>query len=111
MTQEQKSLAKKRRSSNAWVVVLLLITATLYRFTPEILAFISGSRPEEIADVGIEVLQRGFIAMLFIPWAIVFSAVMASIVESQMREDAFGSLSRWGVIFVVCVVAFVMIVT
>lgn len=111
MTTEQKSLAKKRQRSNAWVVALLLITATLYRFTPEILAFLSGSRPEEIADIGIEVLQRGFIAMLFIPWSIVFAAVMASIAESQMREDAFGSVSRWGVLFVVCIISFILIVT
>lgn len=111
MTTEQKALAKKRRSSNLWIMALLLITATLYRYTPEMLAFLSGSRPEEIADLGVEVLQRGFVAMLFLPWAIVFSAIMASIVQSQLREDAFGTMSRWGVIFVTCVVCFILTVT
>ncbi len=110
MTTEQKSLAKKRRSSNLWMVACLLITATLYRFTPEILAFLASTRPEEIADIGIEVLQRGFIAMLFIPWAIVFSAAMASLVEGQLREDAFGSMSRWGVVFIAILVCFIAIV-
>jgi hypothetical protein len=107
---DPKTLAKKRRASNLWMMALLVITATLYRFTPEILAFLSGTRPEEIADIGIEGLQKGFIAMFYLPWAIAFSAAIASLVEPQLREDAFGSLSRWGVLFALMVLCFTLIV-
>lgn len=111
MTEQQKSLVKNRTRSNLWMLLLLAVSAVLYRYSPEILAYLTSQRPEEIADIGIEALQKGFIAMMYIPWAVVFSAAIASFVEPQLKEDAFGSVSRWGVVFCLCCLCFTLVVS
>ena len=110
MTDASKTLRKKRTTNSLWMMLLLIASATLYRYNPELLAMMSGQRPQEIADPGIEVLQRGVMAMFFLPWGIVYSSIMASFIENQLKPEAFGTLSRWGVIFCLSLLCFTLVV-
>jgi len=92
-------LAKNRTIWNAAILGLLVISFVLSRYSIEIMSFLSGIPPEQIGDRGIEPLQSVMIAMYKLPIGIVYSALIASFVQNQLRPDAFGTLSRWAVIF------------
>lgn len=110
MTEQKKTLLKQRSKSNVWMVLLGVGMATLYKYSTEIMSFISGQPPEQIADIGIEGLQPGFLAMFMLPWAGLFSACMCWLIVPQLKEDAFGSNSRWGILFCLFFLSFVLVV-
>jgi len=65
-----------------------------------IMSFLSRIPREQIADLGIEPMQTVTVAMYKLPLAIMFCAMLASLVEKMLRQDAFGNLSRWGLLFI-----------
>ena len=110
MTEQKKTLLKQRSKSNVWMVLLGVGMATLYKYTPEFLAILANTTPEKIGDIGVEGLQPGFIAMFMLPWAALFSACMCWLIVPQLKEDAFGSNSRWGILFCLFFLSFVLVV-
>lgn len=100
--EEVKALRKKRTTFNAALLLLFVLSFILSRYSVEIMSLVSGIQPEFIGDRGIEPLQSVMIALYKLPIGICYSALLATFVEKQLREDAFGSLSRWGVIFCLC---------
>lgn len=107
--EEKKVIRKERLVVSGWLLLILAVSFTISRYSVEIMSLLSGLPPEEIGDKGIEPLQSVMIAMYKLPMAIVFCAAMASFVERQLKPDAFGSLSRWGVIFCLLLFCFVQL--
>lgn len=110
MTDANKMLLKQRSKSNVWMVLLGVGMATLYKYSTDIMAFISAQPPEQIADIGVEGLQPGFLAMFFLPWAAIYSGCMCWLIVPQLKEDAFGGVSRWGVLFCLFFLCFILVV-
>lgn len=104
---EKKAIRKQRLVFNTWLLLVLAVSFTISRYSLEIMSALSGLPPEQIGDKGIEPLQSVMIAMYKLPFAIVYCAFMAAFVEKQLKPDAFGSLSRWGVIFCLLLYCFV----
>lgn len=107
---EKKALSKKRWVFNTALLGLLVISFTISRYSVEIMSLLSGLPPEQIADRGIEPLQSVMIALYKLPIGIVYSALLATFTEKQLRPDAFGSYSRWGIIFSLCLLCFCLLV-
>lgn len=98
----KSELARKRVVFNAALLLLLVVSFILSRYSVEIMSLLSGLPKNEIGDKGIEPLQSVMIALYKLPIGICYSALLATFVEKQLREDAFGTLSRWGIVFCLC---------
>jgi Na+-driven multidrug efflux pump len=103
MSFEQRALTKKR-TKYGLMTLLLVIPVLLFAFSyyNDFAAFVTGQDRSQIADLGAEVLQPLFVTMIYVAAFMVFSAMMASFFEPQLKEEAFGTWSRWGVIFCLC---------
>lgn len=95
----EKMLTNNRYKFNVAIFMLLAISFTISRYGVEIMSFLSNTPPEQIGSRGIESLESVMIAMYKLPIGILFSALLASFMEKQLRPDAFGTLSRWAVCF------------
>lgn len=91
-------LAKKRAYSTSFVLVILAAALGLYKFSVPIMRLFADR--QEIADLGAEILQPIIVSMIYVCCGVVFSTCMAAFVAPQLREGAFGTLSRWGVTFI-----------
>jgi hypothetical protein len=95
----EKAIRNNRYYYNGAIFLLLIVSFILSRYSVEIMSLISGLPEEQIGDKGIEPLQSVMIALYKLPIGVLFSALLASFVEKQLRPDAFGTLSRWATLF------------
>lgn len=100
----KSELAKARTMNNMWVLVVLAVALGLYKYSVPLMRLFS--HKQEIGDLGAEVLQPIVVAMVYVCFGLSFSALMATFVEPQLREDSFGTWSRFGVTFLLCFLGF-----
>ena len=104
-------MRKVRRKANIGMFLLLLVSGGIYRYFPELVSFVTGTALAEIEDLSVIVVAKGFTAMFYIPWALVYAWIIATIVEPQLRQDAFGGLSRYGMVYCLSALFFILVVT
>ncbi len=99
-TAEKKAMTKVRARNNL-VVLLLIVPACIaaFRYYNDLAAWITGTAPEQVGDLGVEIIQPMFVSMIYVSVFVLFSAMMAAFVEPQLKEGSFGTWSRYGVIF------------
>lgn len=106
MNTPDNEVRKHRTTFNALILLLVVGAMVLDHYKVQIMSALSGLPKDQIGDRGIEPLQAVIIAMYKLPFGIVFSALLATFLEKQFKRDAFGSLSRWGVCFCLCLYCF-----
>lgn len=92
-----RTLAKHRTFSTTYVIILLAAALGLYRYSVPLMRLFA--RRQEVADLGVEIFQPIIVAMIYVLSGTVFSTMMAAFITPQLKENAFGTLSRWGVTF------------
>lgn len=97
MTEQAKSEVKvmrqKRTINSLWVLVLMVVIAILYRYSDDAMRWLD----PQAASLGIEILQPGIVAMIYVCGGMVFATLMAAFMEQQVKEQAFGTWSRFGI--------------
>ena len=99
-----KVLTKRRTITSAFILILLAGAFYLFRSWVPFARLLSGH--EEVADLGVDILQPAFVAMIYVLVGVFFSTLVAAIVETQLRDDSFGTWSRFAVIWVCCFFGF-----
>jgi len=99
MTAEQKTQRKARTMGSLWMLLLTAFMYGIYRWSPDLISIIARVPIDQVSDIGPEAIQRVFIAMFSGTAGILYATAIASFVENQLRPDAFGNTSRWGVLF------------
>ena len=89
---EVKVMRQKRTINSLWVLVLMVVIAILYRYSDDAMRWLD----PQAASLGIEILQPGIVAMIYVCGGMVFATLMAAFMEQQVRETAFGTWSRFG---------------
>lgn len=104
----EKKMMRRAQLINHPVVLLVIFPLLVwaYRNSRETLAWLSGQRPEEIADLGVEALQGLYIASFTITFAVVFCYFLSIFIENQFRPDAFNRCSRRAIIWSLLVLCF-----
>lgn len=90
-----KQLRQKRTVNSLWVLVLMVVIAILYRYSDDAMRYLD----PQAASLGIEVLQPGIVAMIYVCGGMAFSTLMAAFMEQQVKENAFGTWSRFSIFF------------
>lgn len=103
----KSDIAKKRTTNSLWILLLLVAGIFMFRYSADFMRFATGQR--EISDLGVEILQPSLVAMVYVLFGVVFSTLTAVFVEPQLREDAFGNYSRFGVSFVLCFLGYCVV--
>jgi len=111
MTAEQKTQRKARTMGSLWMVLLTVFMFCIFRWSPEMISAVAQIPIDQIGDTGPEAIQRPMMAMFSVTWGILFSTIMASFVENQLKPEAFGNTSRWAVLFVTFFLGFCLVVT
>lgn len=96
---EKASMRKGRTTGSLGILFLLVAMIAIFRFANDVIAWITGRNPAEIADMGPEVLQTMPVVAMHICFATLLSTGIAMFVERQLKENAFGQWSRFGVVF------------
>lgn len=96
----RSDIAKRRTINNALLLVLLAAALGLYKYSVPLMRIFS--RKQEIADMGVEVLQPVIVSMIYVLTGMVFSTVTALFMENQLKETAFGAWSRFGIVWLAC---------
>lgn len=99
-----KTLAKYRTVTSALILLLLVGAFYLFYSWVPLARWISGSN--KVSDLGVDILQPAFVAMIYVLVGVFFSTLVAAIVETQLREDSFGTWSRFAIIWVCCFFGF-----
>ena len=132
MTTEAK---KGRAIANAIITVLVVVTIVIYKYSANIMRMIAHGRwyppkdvptlgtndagnpvvvmqPEftDVADLGVEALQPLFIGMFAVTSGVLFASFVASIMERALRENAFGSWSRFAIVWSLVFLSFIYVV-
>lgn len=106
MIADDNQVRKHRTTFNALILLLLVGALVLDHYKVALMSLLSGLPEDQIGDRGIEPLQAVIIAMYKLPFGIVYSALLATFLEKQFKDNAFGTLSRWGVCFCLCLYCF-----
>ena len=89
---EVKTLRQKRSINSLWVLALMVVIVILFRYSDDAMRYLD----PQAASLGIEVLQPGIVAMIYVCGGMAFATVMAAFMEQQVKETAFGTWSRFG---------------
>lgn len=102
---EVKTLRQKRSVNSLWVLSLMVVIAVLYRYSDDAMRYID----PQAASLGIEVLQPGIVAMIYVCGGMAFATVMAAFMEQQVKENAFGAWSRFGTFWCLGYLGYVLV--
>jgi len=111
MTEEKVQVRRSRRMGGMWMLLITAFIFTIFRYSQEIISITTGTPIDQVADMGAEVVQRSLVAMFNLSFAVVFCGILAAFVENQLKPDAFGTLSRWGVLFSLFLLSYCLLVT
>lgn len=100
----RKELAKARTVNNIWVLAVLAIGLGMFKYSVPALQAIFNQ--QEVGSLTPEIFQPIIVAMVYVCFGLSFSTLMAAFVAPQLRENAFGSVSRFGVMFLLCFFGF-----
>ena len=102
-----KTLAKHRTVTSALIILLLVGAFYLFHSWVPLARWISGSN--EVSDLGVDILQPAIVSMIYGLIGMFFSILVAAVVEKSLREDSFGTWSRFAVIWVCSFLGFCMV--
>lgn len=95
----EQRLLRDRSMVNLAIIALVAVGMLANNYSREIIAFLSGADPSQLALIGPERMEGVIIAMYKLPFGIVFCAALAWFAQKTMRHDAFGTWSRFGILF------------
>ncbi len=104
MTMFKNQVAKSRTVNNALLVILIAAALGLYKYSVPLMRLLF--RKQEIADMGAEVLQPIIVSMIYVLCGVVFSTITALFMENQLKESAYGTWSRFGIVWLACFFGF-----
>lgn len=96
---DKARMRKMRTINSAWLLLLLVAMIVMYRYSNDLLALMTGHDPEEIGDMGVDMLQTLPVVAMHLLWAVLLSLGVATFVEMQLKENAFNQWSRFGMVF------------
>lgn len=97
-------MVKARTVNNVFVLIILAAALALFKYSDELMRLFAGR--QEVADLGVEILQPAIVGIIYVCIGVVFSTIMAAFVEPQLKENAFGTWSRFGIVFLSCFFGF-----
>ena len=100
-------LAKHRTISSALLVVLMAGAVYLFLSWVPFARLVAGH--DEVSDLGVDILQPAFVAMIYVLVGVLFSILVAAVVEKSLREDSFGTWSRFAIVWVCCFFGFCLV--
>lgn len=102
-----KPLTKSRTVNNFYLLVILFVALVAFKYSARALAVLFNV--QEVADLGVDILQPIFVSIIYVCCAVVFSTVTAGFIEPQLREDSFGTWSRYAIIWLSCFWGFLVV--
>lgn len=104
MSMFKNPVAKSRTVNNFLLIALIAAALGLYKYSVPLMRLLF--HRQEIADMGAEVLQPIIVSMIYVLCGVVFSTITALFMESQLKENAYGGLSRFGIVWMACFFGF-----
>lgn len=96
-------LRKRRAVNTGWVLVVMAAAIGLFLVSPEILR----AYDPQAGELGVDILQPAVVAMVYVCVGVVFSVMLASFIEGQIKEQSFGPwLSRFAILFCLLLLCF-----
>jgi len=102
-----KTLAKYRTVTSALILLLLVGAFYLFYSWVPLARWISGSN--EVSDLGVDIMQPAIVSMIYGLIEMFFSILVTAVVERSLREDSFGTWSRFGVVWAFCFFGYCMV--
>ena len=100
-----KQLRKNRTVFNGIIFILLIIGIMAFQYSDDVLRYLD----PQAAPLGIDILQPAIVACIYVMFGMVFSTVMAAFMLPQVKENAFGTWSRFGIFFCLCFAGFCLL--